>query len=170
MIKSYFSELETDYQIEFVEEEKPLGTAGSLRLIQRKFTGPVFVANCDVLIQADYADMYAYHISSGNAITIVTAMKNDVIPYGVIYTKEDGVIDKMVEKPTYSYLVNTGMYIINADMIGLIPDGMFFHMTHMTDKAMELGMKVGMYPVSEDSFLDMGQLEEMKRMEEKLQI
>lgn len=170
MIKSYFSELETDYQIEFVEEEKPLGTAGSLNLIQRKFAGPVFVANCDVLIQADYADMYAYHKSSGNAITIVTAMKNDVIPYGVIYTKEDGVIDKMVEKPTHSYLVNTGMYIINADMIGLIPEGTFFHMTHMTDKAMELGMKVGMYPVSEDSFLDMGQLEEMKRMEEKLHI
>lgn len=170
MIKSYFSELETDYRIEFVEETKPLGTAGSIKLIPRSFKEPVFVANCDVLIQADYADMYQYHKSSGNAITIITAMKNDVIPYGVIYTKEDGVIDRMVEKPTHSYLVNTGMYIINAEVIGLIPKDEFFHMTHLTDKAMELGMKVGMYPVSEDSFLDMGQFEEMKRMEEKLNL
>jgi len=170
MIKSYFAELETDYRIEYVEEDKPLGTAGSLTLVERKFTEPIFVANCDVLIQADYVDMYEFHKKSGNAITIVTAMKNDVIPYGVIHTKENGVIEKLIEKPTHSYLVNTGMYIINPDMISLIPNDTFFHMTHLTEKAMEQELKVGMYPVSEDSFLDMGQFEEMKRMEEKLKL
>jgi len=170
MIKSYFSELEKNYHVEFVEEDKPLGTAGSLKLLNRTFSAPIFVANCDILIQTDYADLYRFHKESGNAITIVTAMKNVTIPYGVIQIKESGEIERMVEKPKHSYLVNTGMYIINPDIIDLIPDDTFFHMTHLVEAAIEHGFRVGMYPVSEDSFLDMGEFEEMKRMEDKLNL
>lgn len=170
MIKSYFSEIDKDYEIEYVEEDKPLGTAGSIKLIKRQFDQPLFVANCDSLIRADYTELLRFHKKSGNAITIVSAMKNDVIPYGVVYSKENGEIENMVEKPRRSYFVNTGMYVINPEMIELIPDDTFFHMTDLTEKAIENGYRVGMYPVSEDSFLDMGEFEEMKRMEEKLNL
>lgn len=170
MIKSYFSEIDKDYEIEYVEEDKPLGTAGSIKLINRQFDRPLFVANCDSLIRADYTELFQFHKKSGNAITIVAAMKNDVIPYGVVYSKENGEIENMVEKPRRSYFVNTGMYVINPEMIELIPDDTFFHMTDLTEKAIENGYRVGMYPVSEDSFLDMGEFEEMKRMEEKLNL
>lgn len=170
MIKSYFSEIDKDYEIEYVEEDKPLGTAGSIKLINRQFDRPLFVANCDSLIRADYTELFQFHKKSGNAITIVAAMKNDVIPYGVVYSKENGEIENMVEKPRRSYFVNTGMYVINPEMIELIPDDTFFHMTDLTQKAIENGYRVGMYPVSEDSFLDMGEFEEMKRMEEKLNL
>lgn len=170
MIKSYFSDIPKHYQIEYVEENKPLGTAGGIKLIKRKFQTPVFVANCDSLIRADYSEIFRCHQKSGNAITIVTAMKNDVIPYGVISSKENGEIENMVEKPHRSYFVNTGMYIINPEMINLIPEDTFFHMTHLTEKAIKEGYRVGMYPVSEDSFLDMGEFDEMKRMEEKLNL
>ena len=170
MIKSYFSEINKDYRIEYVEEDKPLGTAGGIKLIEREFLEPVFITNCDSLIKADYSEVFRFHKESGNAITIVTAMKNDVIPYGVIYSKENGEIENMVEKPHRSYFINTGMYVINPDMIDLIPENTFFHMTDLTEKAIESGYRVGMYPVSEDSFLDMGEFEEMKRMEEKLNL
>lgn len=170
MIKSYFSEIDKDYEIEYVEEDKPLGTAGSIKLINRQFDQPLFVANCDSLIRADYTELFRFHKRSGNAITIVSAMKNDIIPYGVVYSKENGEIENMVEKPRRSYFVNTGMYVINPEMIELIPDDTFFHMTDLTEKAIENGYRVGMYPVSEDSFLDMGEFEEMKRMEEKLNL
>lgn len=170
MIKSYFSEIDKDYEIEYVEEDKPLGTAGSIKLINRQFDQPLFVANCDSLIRADYTELFRFHKKLGNAITIVSAMKNDVIPYGVVYSKENGEIENMVEKPRRSYFVNTGMYVINPEMIELIPDDTFFHMTDLTEKAIENGYRVGMYPVSEDSFLDMGEFEEMKRMEEKLNL
>lgn len=170
MIKSYFSEIDKDYEIEYVEEDKPLGTAGSIRLIKRKLDEPFFVANCDSLIRADYTDLFRFHKKSGNAITIVAAMKNDVIPYGVISSKENGEIENMIEKPRRSYFVNTGMYVINPEMIELIPNNTFFHMTNLTEKAIKNGCRVGMYPVSEDSFLDMGEFEEMKRMEEKLDL
>lgn len=170
MIQSYFADAEKDYTIEYVEEDKPLGTGGSLGLIRRTFNEPVFVANCDCLIKADYAELYQYHIDSENAITLVTSMKNETIPYGVIHSGKDGELESMVEKPTMSYLINTGMYIINPDMISLIPENTMFHMTNLVEKAMKLGYKVGMYPVSEDSFLDMGEFSEMKRMEEKMNI
>lgn len=170
MIQSYFAEIEKDYSIEYVEEEKPLGTGGSLKLINRNFDKAIIVANCDSLIRTDYNLLYEHHISSGNAITMVTSLKNDTIPYGVVYSREDGAIDHIDEKPVRSYLINTGMYVVNPEMINLIPSDCMFHMTDLVEKSMNLGYKVGMYPVSEDSFLDMGEFAEMKRMEEKLNI
>lgn len=168
MIKSYFSELDTNYYLTYVEEDQPLGTAGSIRLIDKQFNCPVFVTNCDTIVKTDYAELYEYHKQSRNVITIVTSLKNATIPYGVIHAKEDGEVISMEEKPHTSYFINTGMYIINPEIINLIPSGSMFHMTDLVNKALELELRVGMYPVSEDSFLDMGEFEEMKRMEEKL--
>lgn len=168
MIQSYFADISKQYDIHYVEEDKPLGTGGSIKLITDRLCRPLFVANCDSLIRTDYAMLYKHHEEKENAITVVTSLKNDTIPYGVVYSKEDGELDHIVEKPTRSYLINTGMYVINPEMIDLIPDDTMFHMTHLVEKAKELGYKVGMYPVSEDSFLDMGEFAEMKRMEEKL--
>lgn len=170
MLKSYFSELNPSYRIEYVEESKPLGTGGSIKLINKKFSKPLFVTNCDALILADYGDIYDYHVKSNNTITIVSALKNIQVPYGVLHTGDNGEILSMEEKPKLSYLVNTGMYIINPNTIELIPDNKIFHMTHLVEDVMRRGGKVGTYPVSEDSFLDMGEFSEMKRMEEKLNI
>lgn len=170
MIKSYFSDIEKKYTLYYVEETEPLGTAGSIKLIDTEFTFPVFVTNCDILIRADYGEIYKYHKDVSNDITIISALKNDVIPYGVLRSKENGEIYEIEEKPQRSYFINTGMYIINPTVIDLIPKNEFFHMTDLTDLAIEKGLKVGMYPVSEDSFLDMGEFEQMKRMEEKLNL
>lgn len=170
MIKSYFAELNPPYSIEYVEEEKPLGTAGSIKLIPRRFTSPVIVTNCDILINADYADIYAHHKKSGNKMTIVSALKNMEVPYGVLHAGENGVITEMEEKPKLSYFVNTGMYIVEPEILDKIPENTFYHMTHLADALMQEGLQVGMYPISEDSFLDMGEFEEMHRMEEKLGI
>lgn len=168
MIKSYFAETDAPYKLHYVEEDKPLGTAGSIKLIHQTFVEPVVVTNCDILIDADYADIVSYHKQSGNVLTIVSALKNVEIPYGVIHAKEQGVITSMEEKPKLSYFVNSGMYIVNPEMLREIPDDTFFHMTDLVNKLMDKGLQVGMYPVSEDSFLDMGEFEEMRRMEEKL--
>ncbi|MCI8769741.1 MAG: NTP transferase domain-containing protein [Lachnospiraceae bacterium] len=170
MIKSYFSDLNPEYSIQYVEEDKPLGTAGSLRLIREKFNRPVIVTNCDILINADYANIYRYHIESGNAMTIVSALKNIVIPYGVLYSGEHGAVTSMEEKPRMSYFVNTGMYLLNPELFDRIPDGLMYHMTDFAADLMKDKMSVGMYPISEDSFLDMGEFEEMRRMEKRLKL
>lgn len=168
MIKAYFNDLDADYRIEYIEEEKPLGTAGSIKLIEEKFEKPIYVTNCDALILADYADIYEHHRNSGNDITMVTALKNTTIPYGVVNTGDNGELLSMEEKPKMSYFVNTGMYVVNPGVINEIPDDELFHMTNLIEKVMNDGGKVGTYPISEDSFLDMGEFDEMKRMEQKL--
>ena len=170
MIKSYFNDQVVDYDICYVEEDKPLGTAGSLKLLPEKFDKPFIVTNCDILIHADYNDIYKYHVESGNELTIVSALKNIVVPYGVIHSSENGTVESMEEKPKLSDFVNTGMYILNPNLVDDIPQDEFFHMTHLADKLMKEGRRVGMYPISEDSFLDMGEFEEMHRMEEKLNL
>lgn len=170
MIKSYFFDVSPNYTIHYVEEDKPLGTGGSIKLIDKKFDIPLFVTNCDALIFADYGDIYDYHVKSGNSITVVSALKNITIPYGVLHSGDNGELIRMEEKPRLSYFINTGMYVINPDTINLIPDDKMFHMTHLVDSVMNNGGKVGMYPISENSFLDMGEFDEMKRMEEKLNL
>lgn len=170
MIKSYFNDQVTDYDICYVEEDKPLGTAGSLKLLPKRFDRPFIVTNCDILIHADYNDIYQYHVKSGNELTIVSALKNILVPYGVIHSSDNGIVESMEEKPRLSYFVNTGMYVLNPELVDDIPSEEFFHMTHLADKLMAEGRRVGMYPISEDSFLDMGEFEEMHRMEEKLNL
>ena len=168
MIKSYFADVMQNYTLKYVEEDEPLGTAGSLHLIEDEFDGPIIVTNCDIMIHADYADIYKHHIKSGNELTIVSALKNIVVPYGVIKSKEDGVITGMEEKPKLSYFVNTGMYVLNPELLKEIPKDTFYHMTDLSNDLLFQDRKVGMYPISEDSFLDMGEFEEMRRMEQKL--
>lgn len=155
-------------RIDYIEEEKPLGTAGSLRMLIDQLSQPFFVVNCDILIRADYYEIYQYHKKAENMITIVSASKNIEVPYGVIKAEADGTVKALEEKPQLSYFINTGMYILNPECISCIPEGEFYHMTDLIGRLLEENQKVGMYPVSEDSFLDMGEWEELQRMERKL--
>lgn len=168
MIKSYFSEVASGYSLSYIEEKEPLGTAGSLSLMEKPFASPFFVTNCDILVDTDYEELYEHHKASGNVMTMVTALKNILVPYGVVNSKENGAIVSLEEKPKLSYFVNTGMYVLNPEIIKEIPEHTFFHITDLAEKLMEQGKQVGMYPISEESFLDMGEFEEMRRMEEKL--
>lgn len=170
MIKSYFEDQDIQYKIEFVEEMIPLGTGGSLKLIKDPLDKPLFVANCDSLIIADYGDIYKYHQEAENDITVIASLKNITVPYGIMHFGENGELLRIEEKPKLSYFINTGMYVVNPETIKLIPENQMFHMTHLIETVMKNGGKVGTYPVSEDSFLDMGEFSEMRRMEEKLNI
>ncbi len=170
MIKTYFSEAKRNCKIRYVEEGRPLGTAGSLALIKEKFKKPFILTNCDILIHTDYESVYKHHKESGNELTIVTALKNIAVPYGIIDSDKNGGISAIREKPKFSYFVNTGMYVLNPELVKEIPPNTIFHMTHLANKLLEENRKVGMYPISEDSFLDMGEFEEMHRMEEKLNL
>jgi dTDP-glucose pyrophosphorylase len=169
MIKSYFSDLNTPYEIEYIEESEPLGTAGSISLVNKKFDKPVIVTNCDILINCNYDEIDNYHQNSQNKMTIVSSLKNFKLPYGVLKSGENGLINSMEEKPELSYFINTGMYVVEPDCLDLIPPNTVFHMTQLAEKLLENGEKVGMFPISEGSFLDMGQFDEMKKMEERIE-
>ena len=80
MIKSYFSDLEPTYQIKYVEETMPLGTGGSLKLIEEKFDRPLFVTNCDALILADYSEIYDYHIKADKLHPALSLCRSFLFP------------------------------------------------------------------------------------------
>ncbi len=164
MMRFYLDQLPHKYQIEFLEEPKPLGTIGSVSLLKGKITTPFFVSNCDILIDQDYRDVYDYHQKNKNDITIVTAVKSIRIPYGVIETAEDGLMTGLKEKPEQTYMINTGVYLFNPDLIEEIPEGKFFHITHLMEKIKERGGRVGCFPVSEGAWRDMGEWPEYLKM------
>lgn len=164
MMEYYLSQLDHKYDIEFFMEDKPLGTIGSVALLKGKITTPFFVSNCDILIDQDYRDVYEYHQNNHNDITIVTAVKSFRIPYGVIETGEDGLMTGLKEKPEQTYMINTGVYILNPELIGEIPEGEFFHITHLMEKVKARGGRVGCFPVSENAWRDMGEWPEYLKM------
>ena len=97
-------------------------------------------------------------------MTIVTMVKTITIPYGVIETGENGLMVNLMEKPEHTYMVNTGVYILNPELIEEIPDGEFFHITHLMDKVKSKGGRIGCFPVSEHAWKDMGEWPEYLRM------
>ena len=164
IMKYYLSQLDHKYDIEFFQEDKPLGTIGSVSLLKGKIHTPFFVSNCDSINEQDYRDVYDYHVSNHNDLTIVTMVKSFKIPYGVIETGEDGLLVALSEKPELTYQVNTGVYILNPSCIDEIPEGKFFHITHLMEKIKARGGRVGCFPVSEHAWKDMGEWPEYLKM------
>jgi len=160
MIEDYLKEKESEKcKLSYFQEEKPLGTIGSLYLIKNQLNKTIFVSNCDIIIEEDYADIYEYHKESNNDITIVSAIKHVEIPYGVMETEEGGSLIGMTEKPEYTFQINTGMYILEPHVIQQIPDNEFYHITDLIEEINKKG-KVGVFPIPEKSWHDIGQWKE----------
>lgn len=170
MIKSYFSEIDKDYEVNYIEEDKPLGTGGSLYLLKGKVNQTFFLSNCDILIDEDYERIYNHHKKSGNLVTMVCAIKNITIPYGIVKLNKYGDIDKMVEKPDFSFMTNTGMYLVNPKVLDFISDNEFIGFPDIMQRCKDKGYKIGVYPITEKCWLDMGQIDEMKEMISELEV
>ena len=164
MMRFYLDQLEHSYNIEFFEESMPMGTIGSVSLLKGKINTPFFVSNCDIIIDQDYRDVFDYHKTNNNDITIVTAVKSLRIPYGVIETGENGLMTGLKEKPEKTYMINTGVYVLNPELIDEIPENTFFHITDLMEKVKARGGRVGCFPVSEGAWRDMGEWPEYLKM------
>lgn len=169
MIKAYYNEAEFPYRIHYVDEEQFLGTGGGLALMKGKIDRTFFLSNCDCLLDADYTCMYEYHKSHENALTFILAAKRVGIPYGVVRLDQEGTIKHIQEKPEYDLLVNTGIYLAEPCVIDCLADGEHIDMPDVAKRLMEQGYRVGGYPITEKSWLDMGQLSEMQNMIKELE-
>lgn len=163
ILKAYFEELHPEYQVNFVEEREPLGTAGSLCFLNGKFNQDFFVTNCDIIIKADYVSLYKFHQKGDYDVTLVASAKEYVIPYGTCELNDDGYLSHINEKPSYDFLINTGLYVLNPDVLELIPENKFYHITQLIEAAKNQGKKVGVYPIDDDSWVDVGQWNEYKK-------
>lgn len=156
LIKYYLEEQNLDYKLNYFKEDQPLGTAGSLKMLQGKIKDTFFVNNCDIIINDDYSAFYNYHKEEKNDITLIAALKTYHIPYGTVESGEHGVLTAIREKPELNFMINSGMYILEPELIDLIPENEFYHITHLIEQVQKNGGKVGVYPVSEKAWIDMG--------------
>jgi len=163
LIRYYFESINNKaYSINYFQENKPLGTAGSLSLLKDKINTTFFVSNCDILIDEDYAEILNYHRENKNEVTLVAAIKHFPIPYGTLETTENGRLTSLKEKPEITFKINSGMYIIEPYVLKEIPSDRFFHITELIENILARNGKVGVFPVSEHSWKDMGSISEYK--------
>lgn len=167
-IKAYFKESNEKRNINFVDENEYLGTGGGLKLLSNQIKDTFFMSNCDILIYADYEKILRYHQKAHNVITLVCARKKIEIPYGTIENDVEGQVTKLKEKPILEYNVNTGFYVIEPAFLKKIPDKTFIHITDVISQCVQLKEKVGTYLIDDDSWMDMGQLDELEKMKKKL--
>lgn len=163
ILRAYFEEKNPNYSIIFAEEDEPRGTAGSLKLLIDKLDKPFFVSNCDIIIEADYSDIFRFHTENRYDVTLVAATKQYSIPYGICELNESGSLEQIKEKPEYNYLVNTGLYVLNPNIISIIPDNKVFHITQLIETVKKDKGTVGVYPVSENAWIDIGQWTEYRK-------
>ncbi len=167
-MKAYFADNEQNYNITWYNEGMPLGTGGGLSLLKGVFHDTFFLANCDALLAADYESMLNFHKENGNVITMICAYKNINIPYGVVDMGVNGVIEGMREKPLLSFLTNTGIYIVEPSVVESMIDGEAIGFPDIVERERQKGHKVAVYPVSENDWMDMGQISELEKMRIKL--
>ena len=168
ILKAYFKEFQSNYHISFVEEHTPLGTAGGLHFLDGKFDQSFFVTNCDIIIKADYDGLYEFHKKGGFDLTLVASAKEYVIPYGTCELNADGHLSHINEKPQFDFLINTGMYVLNPDVISLIPENKFYHMTNLIQELKNRERKVGVFPIDDHAWIDVGQWSEYQKAINKL--
>lgn len=169
MIKAYFNEVDRDYDVRFVEEREFLGTGGGLSLVKNQVADTFILTNCDILIKTDFSKALDLHRSQGNSVTMIVSLKNYVIPYGTVEIDVGGGVAAMTEKPTIPFFINTGCYIVERSVLDLIQDDETIDFPDVICRCMSNGLRVGVYPVSESSWLDMGQPEELARMSQILE-
>lgn len=144
----------------YFEEPKPLGTAGSLSLLKDQIKDTFFVTNCDIIVEQDYTEIYKYHKENNNELTVVGALKHIDIPYGTLEAGENGILKSITEKPSLTYLINSGLYILEPHLIDEVPEDEFYHITTLINRLMEEKRRVGVFPVSEKSWKDIGEWKE----------
>lgn len=166
LIRYYFESINNPnyYSINYFQEEKPLGTAGSLFLLKDQINTTFFVSNCDIVIEQDYLDILNYHRENKNEITLVAALKTYDIPYGTLSTGENGLLESIQEKPKYTFKINTGFYILEPHLLNEIPANNFFHITTLIEMLHNQKRRVGVFPISERSWYDIGNWNEYINM------
>lgn len=147
--------------VKYSVEDKPLGTAGPLSLING-LDSPFFVMNGDILTDLDFADLYRCHVESGAMATIATYNRTVKIDFGVLETDDDGCVCEYIEKPSMGYRVSMGIYVFDPAVLGYIKPDVYFDFPDLVKLLIKEGKKVISYPFS-GYWLDIGRPDDYEK-------
>lgn len=168
MVRTYFDSIEKNYTVEYIWEKEFTGTAGSLKLLPPNLKNTFIVSNCDIIVDLDYADLLKFHRKNKNFLTVVGSIQHYRIPYGIVKFGEKGRMKEINEKPEFDFTINTGLYVLDKRALSFIPENKRFDMTEFIQLLLGKKENVGVYPVSQKSYIDVGQWEEYRKYTEKL--
>lgn len=163
-IKDYFGNGERwGITVDYLHEDKRLGTAGALSLLPGRPEAPLIVMNGDLVTRANFQGMFEFHSEQESIATMAVREYDIQVPFGVV-TLDGARISSITEKPVQSFFVNAGIYVISPDALRFIPKDTFFDMPTLFGSMAEVGEKTTAFPLHE-YWLDIGRLEEFQRAE-----
>ncbi len=163
-LEEHFKNPKGDIQVQTVREPNFLGTIGSVKFVERFYNDTVLVMNSDLFTNINYEDFYL-HFKEHDAEMSVAAVPYTVsVPYG-IFDLDGRDIQGLIEKPTYNYYANAGIYLIKRTALDEIPDDTFFNATDLIEKLISEGKKVIRFPLN-GTWIDIGNPQEYRKANE----
>jgi len=166
-IKDYFGDgAKWGVKINYLEENSPLGTAGSISLLPYKPKKPILVLNGDVVTNVDFLNLINFHIHNDSDITCCVKKIINQIPYGIL--ELEGIqVKSLKEKPIVANYINAGVYLLNANLIDLIPKNKYFDFTNFLELLIKKNFKLNAFPLHE-YWQDIGNIENLIKTRSKL--
>ena len=162
VIQDYFQDGKAfGVNIEYVIDDKPMGTAGALSLLKKKLDKPVFVMNGDILTNINYEELLDFHKSNNAKATMCVREYDIEVPYGVVGMHKEDIIS-IEEKPIHSFFVNSGIYLLEPECIDLIPNNEFYDMPLLFEKLLDSKEKVVSFPLKE-YWIDVGHISQYEQ-------
>ena len=163
IIKDYLGDgSKLDIEITYVYEDEPLGTGGSLTLMPDNFTDlPIIVTNGDIITKLNYGELLEFHNENKNDITMCLHLYENKIDFGVVEV-ENGVVKKLVEKPTVEYLINSGVYVLNSSQLEKFDKNSVLTMPEIIEHCIDMGSNVGSFILA-DYWIDVGRLQDLQK-------
>ena len=159
MIEDYFNDGEKwNVKIDYIKEDKPLGTAGALRLLSPKPQLPIVVSNCDIMTDIHYGELLNFHNNHNADATMAVRIHEWENPYGVVQTKGIDILN-FKEKPVVRSTINAGVYVLEPSVIDDITKDKIFDMPNLFEKLKKKNLRTIVYPVHE-LWLDVGRPED----------
>lgn len=154
-------------EVEYIHEDEPLGTGGALSLLNADcIQEPLFLMNGDLLTKLNFSRLLSFHESNDAVATMCVREHEHCVPYGVI--ESDGLrITSMVEKPSYRYFINAGIYVLSPAILTSLARGHKVDMPTLLEQQLARGLTVNMFPV-QDYWLDIGRLEDFQRAQSEI--
>lgn len=167
-IKDYFGDgTDKGVSIKYVHEDKPLGTLGSVKMVEELEHDYVMVMNSDLLTDIDFEGFFQSFLRSGADMAVATTMYSVEVPYGIMEVDNGNFVNALKEKPRYSYYSNAGIYIIKKELLSLVPHNQFYNVTDLMESLIEQGKKLVSFPIM-GYWLDIGKHDDFKKAQEDI--
>ena len=163
--------MQSSSNLSFIDEQKPLGTIGAIRNLNiKKLSDNLIVTNCDTIIDTNINLLLDKHIQTKTDLTMIVTKKSILIPYGQVKVNKNNQLTDIVEKPTFEIIINVGFYILNKNLIKLIPKNKYFDATDFILKVKRNNNKVMTYSISENDWIEIGKTNDLESFNKLIKV